>query len=193
MGINKIFLGILIYTFTAFGQNVETPYTLTTEIGLGYSRFITTMDYDELNKNGFAGTFRVMWNPEHLLSIGLESGYQYLYSIEVNNVETEFGTSSFSASMHAIPIFIAIQMRLTSNIKLIGGTGMFLLSNSGTAFGDALESSQISIGAHAGVSYTYPLSNLISIGGEFQYSYYSKIQDQNVAIQLLFTYELLKW
>jgi hypothetical protein len=95
--------------------------------------------------------------------------------------------------MHAIPIFIAIQMRLTSNIKLIGGTGMFLLSNSGTAFGDALESSQISIGAHAGIAYTYPLNNLISIGGELQYSYYSKIQDQNIALQFLFTYKFLEW
>ena len=193
MPIKKLLIGIVFITCSGFSQVEDTTYSLTTEIGLGYSRYFTTMDYNDLNKNGFSGTVRVMWNPEHLLSIGLETGYQYLYSIDVNNVETEFGTSDFSASMVSVPIFIAIAMRITPNIKLIAGSGMFLLSNNGTAFGDALESSQISIGAHAGIAYVHPLTDLISIGGELQYSYYSKIQDQTFALQFILVYKFLEW
>jgi hypothetical protein len=193
MKIKYFSLVLFFISSFSFAQTQDTVYSLSAEVGLGYSRFITTLDYDDLNKNGFAGTVRVMWNPEHLLSIGLETGYHYLYSIDVTNIPTEFGTSDFSASMVAVPIFIAIQMRITPNIKLIAGSGMFLLNNSGTAFGDELESSQISIGAHAGIAYTYPLNNLISIGGELQYSYYSKIQDQNIALQFLFIYKFLEW
>ena len=193
MFFKKILIGIVLITCSGFSQSEDTTYSLTSETGLGYSRYFTTMDYSELNKSGFSGTVRIMWNPEHLLSIGLETGYQYLYSIDVSNVQTEFGTSDFSASMVSVPIFIAIAMKLTPNIKLIGGSGMYLLFNNGTAFGDELKSSQISIGAHAGIAYVYPLTDLISIGGELKYSYYSKIQDQTFALQFLFIYKFLEW
>jgi hypothetical protein len=94
------------------------------------------MDYSDLNKNGFSGTIRIMWNPEHLLSVGLETGYQYLYSIDISNYDTEFGTTDFSASMYTIPIFIMFSMKVMPNIRLNAGTGMYLLFNSGNMFGD---------------------------------------------------------
>jgi hypothetical protein len=170
MLIKKILIAFIFITSSGFSQVEDTTYSLTTEIGLGYSRYFTTMDYSDLNKSGFSGTLRIMWNPEHLLSIGLETGYQYLYSIDVKNIQTEFGPSDFSASMVSVPIFIAIAMKLTPNIKLIGGSGTYLLFNNGN-----------------------PLSNRISIGGELQYSYYSKIQDQTSALQFYFVYKFLEW
>jgi Outer membrane protein beta-barrel domain len=189
----KILIISILFTVTTFAQNADTTYSITTEIGVGYSRYFTTMDYNDLNKNGFAGTLRVMWNPEHLLSIGLETGYQYLYSIDITGYTTEFGTTDFSASMYAVPINILLAMKVTPNIKISAASGMYLLFNSGNLYGDAIENSQISIGVHAGVSYTYPINESISLGGELLYSYYSKIQDQTVAIQFLFVYNLLEW
>jgi len=193
MYIKKTLTVIVFITCSVFSQVNDTTYSLSTEIGLGYSRYFTTMDYSDLNKNGFSGTVRVMWNPEHLLSLGLETGYQYLYSIDINDYSTEFGTTNFSASMYTIPVFIVFAMKLTPNIKLSAGSGIYLLYNSGNIFEDALESNQISIGAHTGISYTYPINNSIAIGGELLYSYFSKIQDQTVAIQFVFVYDFLKW
>jgi hypothetical protein len=189
----KSLLITFLLTFSAFGQSADTTYSLTTEIGVGYSRYFTTMDYNELNKNGFSGTVKVMWNPEHLLSIGLETGYQYLYSINTKNNSAEFGNSDFTASMYTIPVFIVFAMKVTPEIKIMAGSGMYLLYNSGELFGDAIESNQTSIGAHVGVSYTYPINKSISLGGELLYSYYSKLQDQTVALQFLFTYKFLEW
>ncbi len=60
-------------------------------------------------------------------------------------------------------------------------------------FGDELSSNQISIGAHVGVSYTYPINNSMAIGGELLYSYFSKLQDQTVAIQFLFVYDFFRY
>jgi hypothetical protein len=193
MYLKKILIVFIFMMCTAFGQMTDTTYSLTTEIGLGYSRYFTTMDYNDLNKNGFSGIVRVMWNPEHLLSIGLESGYQKLYSINWKNVESEFGTTDFSASMNAVPIFIVFAMKVMPNVKLIAGAGMYLLNNRGSIFGDALQSSQLSIGAYGGVSYQYPLNESVSLGGELSYSYYSKIQDQTLSIQFLFIYKFLEW
>jgi hypothetical protein len=193
MYLKKIIVVFVFIVCSGFAQVNDTTYTLTTEIGVGYSRYFTTMDYNDLNKNGFSGTVRVMWNPEHLLSIGLETGYQYLYSIDVKNYDTEFGKTDFSASMYTVPLFIVFEMKVTPNIKLTAGSGMYLLYNSGNMFGDEIKSNQISIGLHAGINYTIPINNSVSIGGELLYSYFSKIQDQTVAIQFLFVYNLLEW
>jgi len=175
------------------GMISDQPYIVTTEFGLGYSRYLTDLEFDDLDKNGFGGMARVMWNPEHLLSIGLETGYQYLYSIDAKNVSTEFGTSDFSASMTSVPIHIAIAMRINDCLKLRGGTGIYLLSNHGDAFGDALESSLISIGMQVGLSYARPVSKDISLGAELKYSYITKLQDQHIAIQFLFIYDLIEY
>lgn len=193
MYLKRILILVVFTACSVFSQVQDTTYSLTTEIGLGYSRYFTTMDYNDLNKSGFSGTVKVMWNPEHLLSIGLETGYQYLYSIDIKNYDTEFGTTDFSASMVSVPVFIVFAMKLTPNLRLTAGTGIYLLYNQGNLFGDALESNQISIGAHGGIAYTYPISNSISLGGELLYSYISKIQDQTVAIQFLFVYDFLEW
>ena len=138
MLLKKILFASLVYSALAFSQNDHTMYSLTSEIGAGYSRYFTTLDYKDLNKNGFSGTLRIMWNPEHLLSVGLETGYQYLYSVDVSNYETDFGSTNFSASMYTVPIFIVFAMKITSNIKINGGSGMYLLYSQGEMFGDNL-------------------------------------------------------
>ena len=189
----KILIAVVLISSFALPQLNDTTYSLSTEIGVGYSRYVTTMDYDDLNQNGFSGTVRVMWNPEHLLSLGLESGYQYLYSLDVNDFSTEFGNTNVKASMYTVPIFIVFSMKVLPNIKLTAGSGVYLLFNSGELFGDELNSNQISIGAHMGISYTYPINNSMAIGGELLYSYFSKLQDQTVAIQFVFVYDFLKW
>ena len=74
-----------------------------------------------------------MWNPEHLLSLGLESGYQYLYSLDVSDYDTEFGNTNVTASMYTVPVFIVFSMKVFPNIKLSAGTGVYLLFNSGEA------------------------------------------------------------
>ncbi|HEX9251155.1 MAG TPA: outer membrane beta-barrel protein [Ignavibacteriaceae bacterium] len=193
MQLQKILIGVFLLSCVTFGQMTDTTYSLSAELGAGYSRYFTTMDYNDLNKNGFTGTVRVMWNPEHLLSIGLESGYQYLYSIDISDYSTEYGNTNFSASMYTVPIFIVYAMKIAPNVKLTAASGMYLLYNSGEIFGEQLKSNQISIGARAGISYTYPINNTISIGGELQYSYISKIQDQTVSIQFMFIYDFLKY
>ncbi|MCK7517482.1 MAG: outer membrane beta-barrel protein [Ignavibacteriales bacterium] len=186
-------INLILLSSITFGQIEDTVYSISTEIGVGYSRYFTTMDYDDLNKNGFSGLVKVMWNPEHLLSIGLETGYQYLYSIDISNYDTEFGTTQFKASMYAVPVFIVFAMKVAPNVKLTAGTGMHLLYNSGEIFGDKIESNQISIGVHTGVAYTYPINNSMSIGGELVYSYISKLQDQTIALQFIFAYDFLKF
>jgi hypothetical protein len=184
-------IAILLFVPVLKAQDTTGRFFLTGELAGGYTRYITDMDIQDLNKNGFTGMFRAMWNPDHLLSIGLETGYQQLYSIDVKGMPTDYGATDFKASMNAVPIHIALAMKVTDQIKIRGTTGIYLLSNSGELFGDQLESSQISIGMQAGASYTVPVGKDMSIGGEIKYSYISKIQDSMIGIQFLFVYDLI--
>jgi hypothetical protein len=186
-----VLLAILLFVPALKAQETAGRYYLSAEVGGGYTRLLTDVDVDGLDRNGFEGMFRLMWNPEHLLSLGLETGYLHLYSIERGNIPTEFGPTDFTASMTAVPINFALAMRVTDEIKIRGGSGMYLLSNSGEIFGETLESSQISIGMQCGASYATPVGKDMSIGAEVKWSYISKIQESTIGIQFLFIYDLL--
>ena len=65
-----------------------------------------------MNEVNYSIAGRLMWEPEHYLSLGIESGYYRLYSLDVNS-------SDDSTSVHilnvAIPIQLVISMKFFEN------------------------------------------------------------------------------
>lgn len=189
---------LLFFSYlTVFAQNRDTLYSLSVDIGGGYLRYITTLDYESLDQNGYSGTVRIMWHPEHLLSLGFETGYQYLYSINPKITTVEFGTSEAKASMVSVPLFAIFSMKvfpeLLPNLEVKFGPGVFLLYNRGEIFNEKIKSSLISIGMVTGVTYLHPLNDFIAVGGEIKYHNISKIQDSDLTINLMFSYKFLQW
>jgi hypothetical protein len=195
--IYKLISIIFFISIAVFPQSQDTMYYLTAELGAGYSRYITTLDNKDLNQNGFSGTVRIMWHPEHLLSLGLETGYQYLYSLKSTYSVEGVGSSEVKASMICVPIMGIYSMKVfpktLPNLEFKFSSGVFLLFSSGEAFGDEIKSSQISIGFSGAATYLHPLNDLISIGGELKYYYVSKIQDADLSLQFVFSYKFLEY
>lgn len=193
----RFVLPILFLAETIFAQNKDTLHTLSADLGLGYSRYLTTLEFPELNKNGFSGIFRVMWHPEHLLSVGLETGYQYLYSIRSEISSEEFGSSDLEASMISVPFLFTASMVIfpetLPKFEVNGGWGAFFMFNYGSLYGSSIYSSVFSLGYHAGASYIHPLNDDVSIGGEVKYFYISKLQDSDLSILFLVSYNFLSW
>jgi hypothetical protein len=137
-----------------------------------------------------------MWHPEHLLSLGIETGYQYLYSYEKTLTIPEIGTSDVHVSMVSVPIMGIYSMKIfpqsLPNFELKFSSGIYLLYNRGNAFGD-INNSQISIGYTGAATYLHPLNEKLSLGGELKYSYISKIQDANISVQVVFSYKFLSY
>ena len=195
--IYKTIISIVLLSALVFPQTKETLYYLTIDVGAGYSRYITTLEAENLDLNGYGGTARIMWHPEHLLSLGLETGYHYLYRLGGQLKLAETGISDVRASMISVPIMAIFSMKIfpehLSNLELKSGLGVFLLYNRGYAFGASIKNSQLSIGYSAAVTYLHPLSDVILIGGEIKYSNFSKIQDSAILFQLMFSYKFLNW
>jgi len=195
--IYKIITSMFFICIAVYPQTSDTLYSLTIEAGAGYSHYITTLDYNNLNRNGFSGMVRIMWHPEHLLSLGIETGYNYLYSLKSSVIIPEFGTSEVKASMVSVPVLGIFAMKIfpqsLPNFELKFSSGIFILNNNGNAFGEEISSSQLSIGYMSAVTYLHPLNEKLSIGGELKYSYISKIQDSNFSAQVIFSYRFLSY
>jgi len=206
---NYIFfiLVIFFYSYSVLikADEAEIPYQLNAYIGIGYNRFISSLKEDGLNKNGFSGTLRIMWKPEHLLRFGIETGYIRLFSVNVNNLDTEFGRTYLRTRMSAIPIFLIWSMDLGKKFEFNIGTGGFLLYSSVYSFGNKVTSTEFSNGYIISLTYLNELNRDLDIGVEIKWDYVNKIgnelrwgslkrlSDGNILIQLVFKYRLLEW
>ena len=193
-----IVFAALIISLTAglsqsYSQSDDSEYAVTAYINAGYSRFISELDYEDLNKNGFSGTIRLMWEPEHLLSIGLESGYLQLYDITTQITYEDTITFNGSSELTAVPILAVYSMELFENFKLSVGSGIFLLTSKVDALGNPVNSEQVSTGVMGSASYYHPLSHTISLGGEIKYYLINKIEDGDLTLQLSLQYRFLTY
>lgn len=189
----KLFIISLFGLAGLFSTIQAQTYQLNSYIGLGYSRFISDMNFDGLNKNGYSGTLRFMWQPEHLLRIGIETGYYRLYSFEQKNIDTEFGTTDAQSSLDALPVFINVTMQIIRPLEIFAGLGPTFLSTSFESFGSKSESSQISTSYIVGANYFHDISDKIKIGGELKYYRINKIEDGTITLQFMFVYNLFNW
>ena len=195
--INIVFIALII-ALTAclsqsYSQTDDPEYAVTAYINAGYSRFISELDYKDLNKYGFSGTIRIMWEPEHLLSIGIESGYLQLYDISTQLTIQDTITFNGSSELTAVPIITVFSMELFEKFKISVGSGIFLLTSKVDALGNPVNSNQVSTGVLGSASYFYPISHTLSLGGEIKYYLINKIEDGDLTLQFSLQYRFLTY
>ena len=195
--VNIVFTTFIISLIACFSQSYsqsdDSEYAVTSYINAGYSRFISELDDNDLNKNGFSGTIRLMWEPEHILSIGIESGYLQLYDISTQLTFQDTLTFKGTSKLTAVPIITVFSMELFENLKLSFGSGIFLLTSKVDVLGNPVNSLQISTGSLVSGSYYYPISHSISLGGEIKYYLINKIEDGDLNFQVSLQYRFLTY
>jgi hypothetical protein len=185
----------LLTSSTLFAQETapEKPYYVKTYLGAGYNHFLTNMKYEGLIKHGFNSTLSIMWQPEHLLSIGLESGYYYIYSYNSGTQLTTFGLTKSSATLAVIPIFVKFSMKMGHGFKLSAGYGSYILDSFAKSFDEEVNSTEISTGLMSAVSYMKPISRNFDFGVELKFNSINKIDDYAIALQIVLGYNLLEY
>lgn len=163
------------------------PYYLNTYFGGGGSLFNTDMENTGLIKKGFGGMFRIMWQPEHLLRLGIESGFYHVYDYKGR------GTERSEASMNTLPVHLAFMMELFRNFEINFGFGTSLLFITFERGADYSESTQYSSSMSLSASYLLPLSEGFKLGAEGKYYYLGKIKDSNLSLMIVTKIAILKW
>ena len=123
---------------------------------------------------------RFMWEPEHFLSLGIETGYNRLYTVSVS--------SPTDGSAHiintAIPIQIVVSIKFLQHFYGNFSMGQSILLNHATSSnsGDFSATAWSFADIGAALGYRYHLKNRFSIGGEAKFFYSTHLNDKNLAL-----------
>ena len=172
-------------------QTPDTSYAWILYAGGGYTRNFSEFNFkpEGIMQNGFTGTVRVMWKPEHLLRVGLETGYHYVYGTKVESFTNEFGTSDARTSLHVMPILLVISMPVVDRFSVWLGAGGGLLTSHVEFFGETTDASSFTPYAYLGASYMYPIARDLCLGGEARYVYMERFRDQNFSVQVMLSWQ----
>ena len=199
MNSKKTLISILIFTFIAissrcFGQTTDTTYKVNAVVGLGYSYFLSSLsELNGFNPHSFNATARIMWQPEHLLRVGIESGYLSFYTYKQSGFTSEYGTTDVKSSLSAVPIILIFSMELFKEFEVSTGGGVYFLFSEIDSYDNKVSSSIFSTGYYSSVSYYYLLNKDIKVGGELKYYYISKIEDADISLQFVLKYNFLEY
>lgn len=165
------------------------PVNFSISGGMGYFLYVNTLktqpDKVVNDQIGFSG--RLMWEPEHRLSLGGEVGYYRIYTVKIDSGKTN--TPIGEAKLSAIPILLCFRMRITPRLYFTGGQGLSVLVSRVTSFGTTIQSTQLSLAdAQLSVVYRFPVGERFRFESEIKYLHFGKTQDYGFSFQGVATY-----
>jgi hypothetical protein len=158
-------------------------------IGGGYGHYFNTfsnvLDKD-ISNNRPSFYARLMWQPEHLVGIGFESGYYEFYS--TTRIETGSSSEKLTTNLNVIPLFISFSVRATKHLKADFATGGALMeytvlknkSRNGSVTGTTLSMSDFA----AGVGWYTPVGKRFQLGADVRYMYIGKTADSHISVSI---------
>ena len=192
MIITRFFKTILFCLFFANGMaQIEQPpkpkHKFSVYAGAGPSIYFNNLQLGASHVNVLNYSFvgRFMWEPEHFLSLGLETGYYRLYNIKTGEPDNVFISNS------AIPIQIVVSMRFLQSFYFSGSLGQSILLNeaSSSTYGK-FDARNFSLGDFtATLGYKYHLHGRFSLGTEAKFFYSSRANDYNLALVFIGAYD----
>jgi hypothetical protein len=158
----------LLFTAVAYaGVSGDSTYSVVAYVGGGLSRYLVAAGIPsgmsaDVSKTGPAATVRVMWRPDHLLSVGLETGWTKMYSYK--------STSGPPAEeyLSQVPVYIVFSMRFWDALNIFGGYG-YSRVNTNLNYEGTVNLGTWSMGWVAACSYEKPLSKTLGIATELKW------------------------
>jgi hypothetical protein len=133
-------------------------------------------------------TFRIMWFPDHLLHVGLETGHLTFYTYRFKDSVDREGV----VQLKAIPVLIEWNMAVTKRLNLFAGSGVYFLRTN-LDYRGTTTSNKLSIGWMAAGSYIIPLSTNVGLGTELKWMNASETSNGIISLQLQLVWKFLNW
>jgi hypothetical protein len=133
-------------------------------------------------------SFRLMWHPDHLLNVGVETGHLTFYSYRFRDSLNREGT----VKLQAIPVLIEWNMAVTKRLNLFAGSGVYFLRTN-LDYRGKTTSHKLSIGWMAAGSYIHPLSANVGLGTEIKWMDATETANGILSLQLQLIWKFLNW
>jgi hypothetical protein len=178
---------------SVFAQN-DSPdgtYRLKLTVGAGGSLSTTPAGIPsgmtaEASKFGPAATVRLMWCPDHLLSMGIESGWTKIYSYETS------GADAGKVFLSQVPSYFVFSMKPLENFNILGGYGYSRL-NTSLEYGGTVNISQWSMGWIAAASYEKPIAQNLALAGELKWINAIEEKQGTITLQVQLVWDFFQW
>lgn len=190
----KKWLVALTLCFISFQMNAQMDSTMkhrfTVYAGVGPNYYFNNLVIAKnlVNELNYSFVGRIMWEPEHRLSLGIETGYYRLYTLNFN------GPAQSRVVNSAVPIQLVIGMRIHkwfySNLSM----GLSILTNDVTTnFTGDFDAKAVSAADFTlTLGYKKMLGERFSLGAETKVFYSSHAVDGNVALAFVAGYSIAK-
>lgn len=201
---NKRFFLWLLWVsapFWAFSQSEEFTsqptrrgeYALVLYVGGGSTYYFATggkPNYLQptLQKFNPIGTVRLMWHPDHLVKVGLETGYMTF----LNYTARDSTGKTARVRTDAIPLLVEWTMALTKRFNVFAGSGVYFLTTH-LDYAGKTTSQKLGIGWMAAASYIHPLGKNVGLGTELKWMDAAESTDGSFALQLQLVWKFLRW
>lgn len=184
---NALILALsLVLSFAGISQQADSikvkknHYSLA--LGVGWAHYINTLEIgkDNATINSAGLSLKFFWEPEHRLSLGLESGFYRLYKVKSKTYTDLQG----QATMSAIPLLLVVRMRIIDYVYLSAGAGLAVMFNKVTGIDNKVYSNSLSLSNYQfSGSYLYPLTKHWQVGGEFKVLNFGMASDWMYTLQ----------
>ncbi len=185
----KIFTAIFFCCFAIKGMSQTKDakstkvhhFTFYAGVGPNYYFNNLVLAKQKVNELNYSFVGRLMWEPKYNLSLGIESGYNRLYSVDADLPAPQGNVHIVNV---AIPIRIVVCMKFIQNFYASFNMGQSVLLNKvhSSEYGN-FDASSISLGDFGlDIGYKRLINDRIYLGSEIKGTYSSKLQDKNIAL-----------
>ena len=189
----SITLVLVFFTLVVFSQKNDSTkvhlnhYSFT--IGAGWTHYINNLEYgDQKIQQDFAGvSFKFYWEPEHRLSLGLETGYYKLFKI-TNQLNAD---TSVQIDRTVVPMLLLARMRIVDHVYLAAGMGLAFITNTAAGVNREISTKVTSLSNfELSGAYIYPLNKYLLVGGEVKMFHFGNLDDWMYSVQATCTVKL---
>ena len=169
------------------------PFRLLVYTGLGTSLYTTAIQPPgslsdlRLRRVGLPATLRIMWQTDHRLRMGLETGYVRMYTYRGTVLDKDA-----QIRVSAIPILAVFSMSVVKRLAVYAGTGPYLI-NSDLFYEGTTRGSTVSLGWMAAATYTQPLTKNLGLAAEVKWYDASQTDDVCFIAQATLVWRALTW
>lgn len=131
-----------------------------------FFRDVTTPLTDQRQFWGWSATGKIMWHPDHILSVGVLTGYTLFSTENFTKDDIPVLNEPFKLTLEAVPLQLALSMQ-SGGFEINVGLGGYFLSSTVTG-GNAVRQANtvFEIGVSTQLSYMFSIGETFSFGPE---------------------------